>query len=43
VRYPVEMQPRGLLRLLLPLIGRRTIEGDLDRIAQHVQTRTTAG
>src|SRR5690349_11255482 len=32
VRYPVEMQPRGLLRLLLPLIGKRTIEGDLDRI-----------
>jgi uncharacterized protein YndB with AHSA1/START domain len=43
VRYPVEMEPRGLLRLLLPLIGRRTIEGDLDRIADHVQTRSTTG
>jgi uncharacterized protein YndB with AHSA1/START domain len=38
VRYPVEMEPRGLFRVLIPLIGRRTIEGDLVRIAGKLES-----
>jgi hypothetical protein len=30
---PVEMAPSGLVRLIIPLVGRRTMEGDLVRIA----------
>src|ERR1043165_9975472 len=26
VRYPVEMDPRGLFRIIIPLVGKRTID-----------------
>ena len=37
VRYPVEMTPKGLFRIIIGLIGKRTIDGDLDRIAHSLE------
>jgi uncharacterized protein YndB with AHSA1/START domain len=37
VRYPVEMEPRGFFRVLIPLVGRKTINGDLVRIAKCLE------
>jgi hypothetical protein len=37
VRYPVEMAPTGLSRLVIPLIGRMFINGDLARIAGRLE------
>jgi carbon monoxide dehydrogenase subunit G len=40
VRYPVEMDPKGLLfRVVIPLVGKKTIHGDLDRIAGRLEKR----
>lgn len=38
VRYPVEMGLRGVLGLLVRLVGHKEIEGDLTRIAQRLET-----
>jgi len=36
LRYPVEMQPGGLMRLVISLMGRKIIHGDLERIADQL-------
>jgi hypothetical protein len=33
----LEMEPRGFLRVLIPLIGKKTIEGDLVRIQERLE------
>ncbi len=38
VRYPVEMTPTGVFSLIIRLVGRKTIEGDLTRIARRLET-----
>jgi carbon monoxide dehydrogenase subunit G len=38
VRYPVEMEPRGLFRLVIPLMGRKVIRGDLERISARLSS-----
>src|ERR1041385_514326 len=38
VRYPVEMEPRGFFRVIIPLVGKKTINGDLDRIAKAIES-----
>jgi uncharacterized protein YndB with AHSA1/START domain len=37
VRYPVEMEPRGFMSLVIKLVGKRTIEGDLVRISKRLE------
>jgi uncharacterized protein YndB with AHSA1/START domain len=37
LRYPVELYPTGVFRLVIPIIARRTIEGDLDRITARIE------
>jgi len=37
VRYPVEMAPTGLMKLIIALVGRKIIEGDLVRIAKALE------
>lgn len=37
VRYPVHMEPSGFFRLIIPLVGKKTINGDLARIARYLE------
>jgi carbon monoxide dehydrogenase subunit G len=38
IRYPVEMEPRGLLfRVVIPLMGKKEIEKDLKRITERLE------
>jgi uncharacterized protein YndB with AHSA1/START domain len=37
VSYPVEMKPTGFFRFIIHLIGKKTINGDLERIAACVE------
>jgi uncharacterized protein YndB with AHSA1/START domain len=37
VRFPVEMEARGLLRLIMLLMGRKIIKGDLTRITARLE------